>query len=77
MQTMQKQILLGFIASLGVSFLAGCSSDSPATTPEQKKAFAGGPMPADFRAKWAAQQEQNAKSTAANADKMRSTGGGK
>jgi len=75
---MHKQILFCVLASIGVALLCGCGSDpnKPAST-DEKKAFAGSQMPANARAKFEAQQQQNAQGIADAAAKGRAgaTGG--
>lgn len=58
---MQKKVFLSTLAVSVILAAAGCSSGDPAvSTPAEKKAFAGGPMPADARAKFEAAQKQGA-----------------
>jgi len=73
---MQKQILLGVVACLGISALCGCSAPEPqATTPKDKVGFAGTEMPADVKAKFDAEQRTNASSAADMAAKGRAGAG--
>ena len=74
---MQKQILWGVLVGMGMAMVCGCGADtSKAATPEEKKSFAGGEMPADARAKFQDSQKQNAQRIADIAAKARANAGG-
>lgn len=58
---MRKNVLLSALVVSSILSVAGCGSGDAATsTPAEKKAFAGGPMPADARVKFEAAQKQGA-----------------
>lgn len=58
---MRKNLLFSTLVVSSILSMVGCGSGDPASsTPAEKKAFAGGPMPADARAKFEAAQKQGA-----------------
>jgi len=65
---MQKKVLFAVLASIGLGVMVGCGSDDPKpTSSAEKKAFSGGPMPADARAKF---EESQKKEQALLADRV-------
>lgn len=73
---MQKKILFSVLASIGVTMLFGCNSDTAKpTTAAEKKAFMGGPMPPDVRKKFEESQKENAQRMADMANKGRASVG--
>ena len=55
--------------ALGALALGGCSSETPQSTEEQKKAFNGGPMPEDWKKKMSSSQGAGAAAASANQGK--------
>lgn len=54
-------IRVALLLAVAALFLGGCGSDTPQATADQKKAFAGGPMPESWKAKMA--NSQSSKTT--------------
>jgi hypothetical protein len=73
---MQKTILIIVGMSVGIGVLTGCSSDTHLTTPQEKKAFLGGPMPPDARKKFEEARRKFAESRAAAIDKAKAAASG-
>jgi|GEM_PF-6943714 len=57
---MTKKLLLALTVAGCVFAAIGCGSSTPATTAEQKKDFAGGPMPEDARKQFEESQKASA-----------------
>ena len=74
---MQKQISFVILASIGISILWGCGSDSDhATTKAELKNFKGGPMPPDARKKFEeSMRKSDANSAAARAKNVKAPSG--
>jgi hypothetical protein len=54
--------------------LGGCSSETPRSTEDQKKAFSGGPMPEDWKKRMSSSQNAAAAAASANQGKARAGG---
>lgn len=63
-----KTLTLSLLA-LGCFLVAGCSGEKPKTAAEEKKAFLGGPMPADFAKKQGEIMKEKMANAAAEAQK--------
>lgn len=49
------------VLAAALAALVGCGSDTPQATAKEEKAFSGGPMPADWKAKMSASQGNKTK----------------
>ena len=70
---MQRALLVILGMSVGMGVLVGCSSEGHLTTPEEKKAFLGGPMPPDVRKKFEESMRKNAEARNAAIEKAKAT----
>jgi len=71
---MQKTVLIAVFASIVSAVICGCGSgEAKASTAEEKKGFAGGPMPADARAKFEANMKQGEQARAAAIEKAKAS----
>ncbi|MDR3689647.1 MAG: hypothetical protein P4L46_09740 [Fimbriimonas sp.] len=62
---MQKQVISILVVGISAGLLGGCGSDADhRTTPQELKAFKGGPMPPEARKKFEESMRVNAKRTA-------------
>lgn len=71
---MKQQVLAGLIAILGMFVLWGCAQGTvKLSTDQEKKAFAGGPMPPEARKLFEQSQQKSAQMRAERIAKIRAS----